>query len=153
MQYCYQAPFGTLLCRLHNGLPAEILLQHSAAPFLPTLPNDTPLAQWLDSYFSGSPTPLPPFVPPAGTAFQQAVWAQIARIPFGETRSYQWIAGCIGSHPRPVGSACGKNPLPLLIPCHRVLSANGLGGFSMGGDAERSLAVKRWLLAHEGVAL
>ena len=99
MQYCYQAPFGTLLCRLHNGLPAEILLQHSPAPFLPALPNDTPLAQWLDSYFSGSPVPL-----------------------------------------------------PLLIPCHRVRSANGLGGFSMGGDAERSLAVKRWLLAHEGVA-
>lgn len=153
MQYCYQAPFGTLLCRLHNDLPAEILLQHSAAPFLPALPNETPLAQWLDSYFSSSPTPLPPFVPPAGTAFQQAVWAQIAQIPFGETRSYQWIAKSIGSHPRPVGGACGKNPLPLLIPCHRVLSANGLGGFSMGGDAERSLAVKRWLLAHEGVAL
>ena len=91
-------------------------------------------------------------MPPAGTAFQQAVWAQIAQIPFGKTRSYQWIAGHIGSHPRPVGGACGKNPLPLLIPCHRVLSANGLGGFSMGGDAERSLAVKRWLLAHEGVA-
>ena len=99
MQYCYQAPFGTLLCRLHDGLPAEILLQHSTAPFLPALPNDTPLAQWLDSYFSGSPAPLPLFVPPAGTAFQQAVWAQITQIPFGETRSYQWIAQRIGSHP------------------------------------------------------
>ena len=61
MQYRYQAPFGTLLCRLHNSLPTEILLQHSAAPFLPALPNDTPLAQWLDSYFSGSPAPLPPY--------------------------------------------------------------------------------------------
>ena len=88
MQYCYQAPFGTLLCRLHNGLPAEILLQHSAAPFLPALPNDTPLAQWLDSYFSGSPAPLPPFVPgfrsaepaatnglPGASAATRAPWA------------------------------------------------------------------------------
>lgn len=86
---------------------------------------------------------------PRGTPFQHRVWQQIAAIPLGETRSYGQLAQALGSAPRAVGGACGANPLPLIVPCHRVLAAHGgLGGFNRarGGFL---LDVKRWLLAHE----
>ena len=88
---------------------------------------------------------------PAGTAFQRRVWDGIAGIPSGETRTYGELATAIHSGPRAVGNACGANPYPLVVPCHRVVAANhGLGGFARqrGGFL---LDVKRWLLTHEGV--
>jgi methylated-DNA-[protein]-cysteine S-methyltransferase len=86
---------------------------------------------------------------PAGTPFQRRVWAAIATIPAGQTRQYGEVAGDIGSGPRAVGNACGANPYPVVVPCHRVVAAaGGLGGFgrNRGGFL---LDVKRWLLAHE----
>ena len=86
---------------------------------------------------------------PAGTAFQRRVWDGIAAIPCGATRTYGELAAAIGSGPRAVGNACGANPYPLVVPCHRVVAAHhGLGGFARqrGGFL---LDVKRWLLAHE----
>jgi methylated-DNA-[protein]-cysteine S-methyltransferase len=86
---------------------------------------------------------------PAGTAFQRRVWAGVAAIPAGQTRGYGELAGTIGSGARAVGNACGANPYPLIVPCHRVVAANhGLGGFARqrGGFL---LDVKRWLLEHE----
>ncbi len=86
---------------------------------------------------------------PKGTLFQRRVWAGIAAIPSGKTTSYGELAQTIGSGPRAVGNACGANPYPLVVPCHRVVAANqGLGGFARqrGGFL---LDVKRWLLAHE----
>ncbi len=87
---------------------------------------------------------------PAGTAFQQRVWNGIAGIPSGSTRTYGELAQALRSGPRAVGNACGANPYPLVVPCHRVLASQGLGGFARnrGGFL---LDVKRWLLAHEGV--
>lgn len=86
----------------------------------------------------------------AGTEFQQAVWRTLLKIPRGETRSYGWVAKQI-SKPRAaraVGAACGANPVPLIVPCHRVIAGDGsLGGFSGG------LPRKRKLLALEGVRL
>jgi methylated-DNA-[protein]-cysteine S-methyltransferase len=90
-----------------------------------------------------------PFAP-AGTPFQRRVWAGIAAIKAGETRSYGELATALHSGPRAVGNACGANPYPLVVPCHRVIAANqGLGGFARqrGGFL---LDVKRWLLQHEG---
>jgi methylated-DNA-[protein]-cysteine S-methyltransferase len=87
---------------------------------------------------------------PAGTAFQRRVWDGITAIGPGETRTYGELAQAIGSGPRAVGNACGANPYPLIVPCHRVVAANrGLGGFARqrGGFL---LDVKRWLLRHEG---
>lgn len=87
---------------------------------------------------------------PAGTAFQQRVWQDIAEIPSGSTRTYGQLAQTLRSGPRAVGNACGANPYPLVVPCHRVVASQGLGGFARnrGGFL---LDVKRWLLAHEGV--
>jgi methylated-DNA-[protein]-cysteine S-methyltransferase len=83
-----------------------------------------------------------------GTAFQRRVWQLIASIPCGETRSYGELARLLKSAPRAVGQACGTNYFPLVIPCHRVVAANGLGGFahSSGGYL---IEVKRALLVHE----
>ncbi|EGV17351.1 methylated-DNA--[protein]-cysteine S-methyltransferase [Thiocapsa marina] len=83
-----------------------------------------------------------------GTDFQQRVWAELSRIPSGETRTYGEIARQLGSAPRAVGQACRANPCPIVVPCHRVVAVDGLGGFS-GDTSGRKLAVKRWLLSHE----
>jgi len=83
-----------------------------------------------------------------GTAFQQRVWQAISAIPFGQTRTYGQLARSVGSGPRAVANACGANNLPLIIPCHRVVGQNGLGGFMQ--SKPNGLQVKHWLLAHEG---
>jgi methylated-DNA-[protein]-cysteine S-methyltransferase len=87
-----------------------------------------------------------------GTAFQCRVWHEISKISPGKTNTYKDIALRIRNAPRAVGGACGKNRLPLLIPCHRVLASNGIGGFmhARGGEP---IQIKKWLLAHEGVRL
>jgi methylated-DNA-[protein]-cysteine S-methyltransferase len=87
---------------------------------------------------------------PRGTPFQQRVWAAIAAIPAGGSRTYGELARALHSAPRAVGQACGANPIALLIPCHRVVGSRGaLGGF-MHAAAGDPVAIKRWLLAHEG---
>ena len=85
----------------------------------------------------------------AGTQFQRRVWSLMRAIPPGETRTYGSIAGELGSAARAVGQACRANPLPIVVPCHRVVGAKGLGGFA-GDTSGRKLEVKRWLLRHEG---
>ena len=103
----------------------------------------------LHAVLSGQPPgKLPPLDLRSGTAFQQRVWAALRRIRVGQTKAYAQIAAEIGSPKggRAVGGACGANPIPLLIPCHRVLASGGkLGGFSGG------LPWKKRLLAVEGV--
>lgn len=87
---------------------------------------------------------------PHGTAFQQRVWHALAQIPVGESRTYGEVADTVHSAARAVGQACGANPIALIVPCHRVVGAQGsLGGFMNAGEGD-PLAIKRWLLAHEG---
>ena len=96
---------------------------------------------WLDVYFSGrDPGPTPPLAP-AGTAFQKRVWAELEKIPFGRTASYGAVARAVGcGSPRAVGQAVHVNPVAVLIPCHRVVGADGsLTGFAGGLDVKRRL--------------
>ncbi len=86
---------------------------------------------------------------PSGTAFQRRVWQQISAIPRGQVLRYGDVAKALHSGPRAVGGACGANPFPLVVPCHRVVSASGLGGFGRNGG-DFLLDIKRWLLSHEG---
>jgi methylated-DNA-[protein]-cysteine S-methyltransferase len=105
----------------------------------------------LTRYFGGDPAALSDLpVAPVGTPFQRRVWQRLSAIPPGEALSYGALARELGTSARAVGGACRTNPIPLVIPCHRVVATNGLGGYSgeRGGDW---LAKKRWLLAHEGV--
>lgn len=100
----------------------------------------------LDDYFDGKAA-LPPDLPldPIGTAYRQLVWAALRTIPHGQTRSYAEIAALAGGSPRSVGGANAANPIPILIPCHRVCATTGLGGYSAGNGLE----TKRMLLALE----
>ena len=104
---------------------------------------------WLDRYFAGFASPFPLPLDPQGTEFQKAVWKAIAAIPRGEVRSYSSIAAAIGrpKAARAVGGACAANPIPVIVPCHRVISAGGEGGYTGG------LHIKRALLRLEGVRL
>ncbi len=106
----------------------------------------------LAGYFSDGRSAVDLPFEPGGTAFQRRVWAALRAIPPGETRTYGAIARQLGSAPRAVGQACRANPCPILVPCHRVVGVQGLGGFA-GDTSGRKLAVKRWLLEHEGVAV
>ncbi|HSG87569.1 MAG TPA: methylated-DNA--[protein]-cysteine S-methyltransferase [Pseudomonadales bacterium] len=106
----------------------------------------TPRAQ-LEAYFAGDRRSFELRLAPQGTPFQQQVWAALQRIPFGTTISYGTLAERIGrpTASRAVGAANGRNPLPVIVPCHRVIGADGsLTGFGGG------LPCKQWLLGHEG---
>jgi methylated-DNA-[protein]-cysteine S-methyltransferase len=99
----------------------------------------------LDAYFDGALQRFDLPLNPAGTPYRRRVWQALCDIPYGETRCYQQIATAAGGSARSVGQANGANPIPLIIPCHRVVAAGHLGGYS-GGEG---LATKRWLLALE----
>ncbi len=103
----------------------------------------------LQNYFQGKLQSFDlPFLYREGTDFQVRVWDQIRRIPFGTTRTYGQIANKIKSGPRAVGNACRQNHLLLIVPCHRVVSVTGLGGF-MGDAGGKLVRRKQWLLDHE----
>ncbi len=84
-----------------------------------------------------------------GTAFQQRAWKALCEIPPGSALTYGQLAEKLGTAPRAVGGACGANPIPIIVPCHRVVSASGLGGF-MRTKYLAPLNIKSWLLTHEG---
>lgn len=111
--------------------------------------NGSPLlaeaARQLAAYFDGRLRDFDLPLAPYGTVFEGRVWAAMQGIPYGETRSYGDLAVVTGSAPRAVGRACGKNPIPIVVPCHRVLAKSGLGGYS----GEGGLATKQCLLALE----
>lgn len=88
----------------------------------------------------------------AGTAFQHKVWNALKKIPSGKVVTYGELANKLGTSARAVGNACRKNPIPLVIPCHRVISSNGLGGYA-GDTSGDLLRFKSWLLQHEGSTL
>jgi len=110
---------------------------------------ETPLLQraraQLQAYFDGDLTDFDLPLAPAGTTYQQRIWQALRAIPYGETRSYAAVAAAAGGSARSVGQANGCNPIPIIIPCHRVVAAHHLGGYS-GGEG---LATKRYLLALE----
>jgi len=99
----------------------------------------------LHAYFDGARTSFDLPLAPAGTAYRRLIWQALCDIPYGQTRSYQDIARKAGGSARSVGQANGCNPIPLIIPCHRVVATTHIGGYS-GGDG---LLTKRWLLALE----
>ena len=99
----------------------------------------------LHAYFDGDRRGFDLPLAPAGTAYRRGVWQALCAIPYGETRGYREIAATAGGSARSVGQANGHNPVPVIIPCHRVVAATHIGGYS-GGDG---LQTKRWLLALE----
>jgi len=137
-------PLGPVSLRAAGG--RLVALDWRAAEGTPDPLEAEALAQ-IAAYFAGR---LQVFDLPLdwGQGLQERVRRAMAAIPFGETRSYGQIAAVVGAPAQAVGQACGANPLPILIPCHRVLGGRGLGGFSAPGGVESKVA----LLRHEGAA-
>lgn len=110
---------------------------------------ETPLlreaARQVQAYFDGDLTVFDLPLAPAGSPYRHRVWEALRQIPRGATRSYADIAAVAGGSPRSVGGANAANPIPILIPCHRVVATTGIGGYSGAGG----LATKRFLLALE----
>jgi len=132
------------LCRL-DYLPENIPLKPASSQLARRIGRE------LKSYFTnpGQRFSLPLSL--AGTPFQQRVWQALTSIPSGETTTYGELAARLGSGARAVGNACRRNPVSVIVPCHRVVSAAGIGGYS-GKTRGREIHRKQWLLAHENAA-
>jgi methylated-DNA-[protein]-cysteine S-methyltransferase len=148
-------PFDTPIGRLVLESDGEMLIgvwlpnerrhgRHDVGEVPPVLKQT---ATQLEEYFAGERSEFDLVMELDGTPFQQEVWAELSRIPYGKTISYGELARRVGrpNGPRAVGQANGRNPIPIIVPCHRVLASNGIGGYGGG------LRVKRALLALEGV--
>lgn len=136
---------GNKLCQLDIGKKATSHSPPEAGTF-------KKVHTQLDHYFTkrGFKFTIP--VQLHGTDFQKRVWKALSQIPPGSTLSYGDLAKKLNSSPRAVGNACRANPIPIIIPCHRVVGKNGLGGYD-GKTGGSRLAIKKWLLEHEGVAV
>jgi methylated-DNA-[protein]-cysteine S-methyltransferase len=145
-----RAPFGVLGVRTSGDRLAEIVfLKPGGAAVTPRDGVAERACAQLERYLADPQYRFDLPLAPCGTPFQRRVWSKIAAIVPGRTRSYGEIARELDSAARAVGQACGANPLPLVVPCHRVLAAGGIGGFAHHEEGFH-LGVKRWLLAHEG---
>ena len=143
------APVGLLGVRMHGGCLTAIDFAPACEP--PQRAPDAVTRAVLDQlfhYFEDARWEFDLPLAPGGTPFQRRVWQALRRIPSGSTRSYGELAGELGSSARAVGGACRRNPIPIVVPCHRIVSATGVGGFMGERDGE-ALAIKRWLLDHE----
>jgi methylated-DNA-[protein]-cysteine S-methyltransferase len=146
------APFGKVGIRLEADTVREIVyLPDSVRSVAPDTPLAKEAAQQIERYLARASATFDLPLAALGTAFQQRVWTAISEIPPGVVLTYGQLAKRIGSAPRAVGQACGSNYFPIVIPCHRVVAASGIGGFAHHGDDGFFRQVKRWLLAHEGV--
>lgn len=149
----FASPLGPLGIRLMRG--AVTCIDYLPAS-RPTADDGSPgarrAARALTRYFADGGSGFGLEVALAGTDFQQRVWHALQAIPPGETRTYGELARQLGSGARAVGNACRRNPVPVVVPCHRVVSTSGPGGYA-GHMSGAPLRRKRWLLAHEGVAL
>lgn len=147
----YKSPVGDIYCVFAGTFLVGLSIRrhpnrhHSTTPLLHY---SSGLKTELDAYFAGGLKTFSQgikFI--SGTAFEHKVWKALRTIPYGETRSYSWIAERAGSPKamRAAGQALRKNPLPIILPCHRIIAADGsLGGYSGG------ITIKRWLLRLEG---
>jgi methylated-DNA-[protein]-cysteine S-methyltransferase len=156
VSYCViEAPFGRL------GISTELVdgsLMLSKIDYLPVnkallAPQNAlakEVAKQCKAYFKDPNYQFDLPMKPLGTVHQQKVWQSIRHIPRGESRTYGEIANAIKSGPRAVGTACGANPFPLITPCHRVVSAQGIGGFMKENSPGLYRQIKTWLLKHEG---
>ena len=149
------SPVGRLGLQVNaaeTALTALAFLPDDAQPQTPSTDVERLAAEELAAYFSHPQHVFRVPIEPTGSAHQQAVWQAMLAIPCGQVRTYGQIAAQIASAPRAIGGACGRNPLVLLIPCHRIVAANHVGGFNRGTTPEAN-QIKTWLLRHEQATL
>lgn len=149
-----RAPFATLGITIHGDFVSGIRF---LAPDTPALaPKRNTLAYLvcvqMQAYLDDPRQPFDLPLQLSGSRHQLSVWEAMQAIDVGRTRTYGDIARELSSSPRAVGGACGANPLPIVIPCHRVVASSGLGGFMGAAGEGFERGIKRWLLTHEAPA-
>lgn len=143
------APFGQVGFILEGEAITDISFLDKNTPLSsPRSAQAREVSRALKSYFSDPSLNFHLPLKLDGTPFQRRVWRALRRIPVGKTLSYGRLARKLDTSARAVGNACRANPIPIIIPCHRVVASNGAGGF-MGKRAGAALDLKHWLLAHE----
>lgn len=146
-QALLNAPFGSILLTFKDGELIRCELSEAAVEEDLGSFADHKAVQTLNSYLEGSIHALDNWKPSEeGTEFCCRVWKEIAKVKAGDTVTYGQIADKLGSSPRAVGSACGDNPLPIFVGCHRVVGKSNLGGFA---HSAANVSIKCWLLKHE----
>ncbi len=134
-------PIGPLTVTVENGAVSRLDWRAT------TMPDDDPTLTLalteLAAYFAGTLTHFTVPLRPGGTAFQQTFRAALCAIPFGQTRTYGHLAAELNVSAQAIGQACGANPIPVLIPCHRVLATCGLGGYSGAGGVQAKVTLLR----------
>ncbi|MFZ1640745.1 MAG: methylated-DNA--[protein]-cysteine S-methyltransferase [Candidatus Contendobacter sp.] len=151
----YQAviatPLGRIGIRMAGDAVNELDYLPADAPEQPPTDAATQMViEQLEAYFRDPRYRFTAPLAPAGTTFQRRVWAALQAIPAGTVLTYGELARQLDTAARAIGGACRNNPAPILIPCHRVVGRQGLGGYA-GAVTGDPLGIKRWLLRHEGV--
>lgn len=153
-QFQIQIPFGVLVVGLQGDTITDVSIR--SRPLLQVAfaasPVEKRISREVLEYFSDPASPLQWRLQTAGTDYQQRVWKALRAIPVGSVKTYGELAAEIGGSARAVGNACRSNPIPVYIPCHRVVAKQHIGGFA-GKTRGRQINIKRWLLQHEGVAV
>ena len=147
------APFGAVGFSVRDGCVSVLsFLTHNTVEKKVTDSLSREVSRQLIAYFADPTIRLDFPVSDPGTDFQKKVWREMRNIPVGKTRTYGDLAHRLQTAPRAVGGACAVNPLVLYYPCHRIVAAGGIGGFSGEKEADGVFVrIKRWLLEHEGV--
>jgi methylated-DNA-[protein]-cysteine S-methyltransferase len=145
----FSCPFGGIGLRLQENrlFSLDFIYQRISAECFSS-PEAESIATDIRQYFYNPQVSFDCKLQLSGTAFQKKVWLQLQQIPSGQVLTYGELAEKLKTSPRAVGNACRKNPVPLVIPCHRVVAKNGLGGFAGNTEGE-SVQVKQWLLDFE----
>ena len=141
-KFYYKSPIGILEIELGNDTIQRLRVVESCSKIFERTGYFAEVVKQLDEYFEGKRTKFELNISPKGTEFQKKVWAELLKIPYGKTKSYQEIAEAVAKPKaqRAVGSTCNKNPILLIIPCHRVVSKSGkLTGFACGVDRKEQL--------------
>jgi methylated-DNA-[protein]-cysteine S-methyltransferase len=147
---CLKTPFANLGLRFEEGVLVSIDYIQSGLKAKPVSDEARQVCQQIKNYYSKRPTEnsFDVQLQASGTHFQKRVWKALQKIPLGTVVTYGDLAKRLKTSPRAVGNACRKNPISVIIPCHRVVSKTSLGGYS-GKTSGRSLKIKEWLLKHE----
>jgi len=133
--YSFQSPFGIIQYDWRDHLCHGLTLHHSGKS---NAQHDDSISTWLSAYFSGKLLPIPALAP-AKTVFQSKLRHSLWAIPYGQVKTYGELAKILNTAPRALGQALGANPFPIIIPCHRIVAANALGGFHYGESWKKDL--------------
>lgn len=144
------SPIGMLGIKLLDQQLSNIdFVTNTKKTLIPNTALEKKITAQLQNYFADPQFKFDLPLQLKGTPFQQKVWQRLQKIPMGTTITYGELAAELKTSARAIGNACRTNPVPLVIPCHRIVAKNGLGGFS-GKTSGPQLTMKKWLLAHEG---